>query len=103
MQTSFGHAHLRLARSYLLSVHGLRCLAQTAFLVIGIVFLIARVDRKTEWQQSVGAHRRFFWPRHPRASIGTVRRLACPTSSAAAHRSGPDICEQSMAALFPTC
>lgn len=56
MQT-LGHARRRHAWSHLLCVHGVRCLcrAQTAFLVIGVVFLVAR---KTERQSSVGTHRR---------------------------------------------
>ena len=40
--------------------HRVRCLARahTAFLVIGVVFLVAR---KTEWQSRAGAHRRFLF------------------------------------------
>ncbi len=51
-QSSLGHARRRHARSHLLSVHDVRRLAraQTAFLIIGVVFLVVLVARKTKRQ-----------------------------------------------------
>jgi len=119
MQSSLGHARRRHARSHLLSVHGVRRLArsQTAFLIIGVVFLVVLVARKTKRQSGAGAHRRFLlaqpsksFDRHGTPSglselLGRRKPLDrhAALDSATWDPTSAWFREQPMAALFPTC